>query len=266
MAAETTLQHVVSRDGTKIAVERTGAGVPLLLIHGTSSKRGRWAPVLDRLAEGRELVWMDRRGRGDSGDVEPYSIEREIEDVAAVVEHLGNGVDVFGHSYGGICALMATRLTPAIRKLVLYEPPIGVVPADQAAPDEIDRKVAAGDLSGGLEVFLSRILNLPADRIEAMRSGPDWAKRLDVVPTIARELRAVRTFTVAPETVRAVTNKVLLVEGEASPPPFRSTIAFLAANLPSCRVATLPGQQHQAIDTGPDILLEKLQPFLAEGD
>src|SRR5690606_19677448 len=102
--------------------------------------------------EGRELIWMDRRGRGDSSDTQPYAAEREFEDVAAVAEHLGTKVDVFGHSYGAICALMATSLTSSIGRMILYEPPIGVIPVDQAAPDEIDQKVAAGDLLAGLEI------------------------------------------------------------------------------------------------------------------
>lgn len=262
MPPDARLHHVVSRDGTKIAVEQMGRGRPLLLVHGTSSKRGRWAPILNELASNREVFWMDRRGRGDSADVQPYAIEREFEDVAVIVDHIGCEVDVFGHSYGAICALMATALTPSIGKLVLYEPPIGAVPTNLTAPDTIDWQVSEGDLSGGLEIFLSQVLNIPTERIELMKRGPDWSKRLDVVPTIARELRAVQQLTIPAGRIRTVANKTLLVQGGDSPSAFQAAINLLSANLPDSDVVILDGQQHQAIDTAPDVLLSRIGPFL----
>ncbi len=117
--------NVVSRDGTSIAAWRSGEGPPLVLIHGAAADHHRWAPVLPALEERFSVFAIDRRGRGGSGDANDYALEREFEDVVAVVEWAGEGVNVLGHSYGGICALEAAFLTDRIRKLVLYEPPMG---------------------------------------------------------------------------------------------------------------------------------------------
>ena len=113
--------HVVSRDGTSIAVWQSGEGPPLVLIHGAAADHSRWAPVLPALEQRFTVFAVDRRGRGRSGDANDYALEREFDDVVAVVESAGEAVNVLGHSYGGICALEAALLTDRIRKLVLYE-------------------------------------------------------------------------------------------------------------------------------------------------
>jgi pimeloyl-ACP methyl ester carboxylesterase len=127
---------VVSEDGTPIAVWRTGEGPPLVLIHGAAADHNRWAPVLPALEERFTVFAVDRRGRGRSGDATEYALEREYEDVVAIVESAGEGVSVLGHSYGGICTLEAALLTDRIRKLVLYEPPMGYL---KSPPHVVDR-------------------------------------------------------------------------------------------------------------------------------
>ena len=134
MSADPT--KVVSEDGTPIAVWRSGAGPPLVLIHGAAADHNRWAPVLPALEERFAVFAVDRRGRGRSGDAADYALEREYEDVVAVVESAGAEVSVLGHSYGGICALEAALLTDAIRALVLYEPPMGYL---KSPPHVVDR-------------------------------------------------------------------------------------------------------------------------------
>ena len=125
-------ERVISEDGTPIAVWRSGEGPPLVLLHGAAADHSRWSPVLPAL-EGRFTVLaVDRRGRGQSGDPDEYAIEREYEDLVAVVEAAGDGVNVLGHSYGGICALEAALLTDRIRKLIVYEPPMGFL---ESPPD-----------------------------------------------------------------------------------------------------------------------------------
>ncbi|MBD0283128.1 MAG: alpha/beta fold hydrolase, partial [Thermoleophilaceae bacterium] len=119
------MERVVSADGTPIAVWASGEGSPLVLVHGAAADHSRWAPVLPALAERFTVLAVDRRGRGGSGDADAYALEREFEDLAAVVEWAGEGVNVLGHSYGGVCALEAALRTDRIRKLVLYEPPMG---------------------------------------------------------------------------------------------------------------------------------------------
>jgi pimeloyl-ACP methyl ester carboxylesterase len=118
---------VTATDGTPIAYQRGGEGPPLVLVHGTSADHTRWKPVLPTFEEHFSVCTIDRRGRGASGDSEEYSIEREFEDVAAVVDSFEEPAYLLGHSYGALCALGATPLTSNVRKLVLYEPPVEAV-------------------------------------------------------------------------------------------------------------------------------------------
>ena len=121
------LRHVASLDGTRIAVHRSGEGPPLVLVHGAAADHSRWRPVLPALERRFTVLAVDRRGRGGSGDAAAYALEREVEDVVAVVEAAGEPVALLGHSHGAVCALEAARLTGGVRALVLYEPPLGFV-------------------------------------------------------------------------------------------------------------------------------------------
>ena len=112
-------ETVTSEDGTKIAYWRSGQGPPVVLVHGTTADHSRWAPVLPEFEEHFSVCAIDRRGRGGSGDSEDYALEREFEDVASVVDSLGEPAFLLGHSYGAVCALEASLLTPNVRKLVL---------------------------------------------------------------------------------------------------------------------------------------------------
>jgi len=124
--ARTAAHSVLSADGTPIAFWRSGSGPPLVLVHGTSADHTRWAGVLPLLESHFTVYALDRRGRGGSGDAGRYAIEREIEDVVAVLDAVGERVVLVGHSYGAICALEAAARAPGVRALILYEPPIPV--------------------------------------------------------------------------------------------------------------------------------------------
>ena len=118
------MEKVASQDGTTIGYSHIGSGSPLVLVHGTGGASTRWTPILPALEQHFSVCVVDRRGRGASGDGNTYAIEREFEDIAAVVDAMGEPVNLLGHSFGGICALEAGLLTRNLRKLVLYEPPI----------------------------------------------------------------------------------------------------------------------------------------------
>ena len=119
--------EITSPDGTRIGCHSSGTGPPLVLVHGTSGTHAAFDLLVPRLVEKYTLIAIDRRGCGTSGDAPgPYSIEREFEDVAAVVNSAGEGVSLFGHSYGGLVALGAAPLARNLAKLVLYEPPLRV--------------------------------------------------------------------------------------------------------------------------------------------
>jgi pimeloyl-ACP methyl ester carboxylesterase len=253
-----------SRDGTQIACEKSGAGPALVLVHGTSADRTRWAPVLPALSEHFTVYACDRRGRGASGDGPAYAIEREFEDVAAVVDGIGGPVDLLGHSYGAICALEAAARTQNLQRLVLYEPPIpaGVPITPPGVVDRLQALLDAGDRDGVVTTFLREVPRALSDQLDRMRSLPAWQSRIAAAGTIPRELRAHDGYKFMPERFRDVRARVLLLLGGDSPPFFRAALERVQAAMPSARLVVLPGQQHVAIDTAPDLFAREVIAFL----
>jgi pimeloyl-ACP methyl ester carboxylesterase len=138
-------ETVVSEDGTPLAVWKSGEGPPLVLVHGATADHSRWAPVLPALEEQFTVYNFDRRGRGQSGDAGDYALAREFEDVVAVVESVSDDVNLLGHSHGGVCALEAALLTDRVRKLVLYEPPMGFLATPVHVVQELEGLLEAGN-------------------------------------------------------------------------------------------------------------------------
>src|ERR1700738_3359572 len=118
------METITSKDETMIAYQSSGTGPPLELVHGPTADHTRWTPILPALERHFNVYALDRRGRGGSGDAEQYAIEREFEDIVALVNSIDEPVFLLGHSYGALCSLEAARRTANVRKLVLYEPPI----------------------------------------------------------------------------------------------------------------------------------------------
>ena len=260
------LLTVFSTDGTPIGVQRSGTGPPLVLVHGAVADHTRWAPVLPALEQRATVYALDRRGRGASGDSEPYAIEREFEDVAAVIDSIGGPVDVLGHSFGAFCTLEAARLTPNIRTIILYEPPPpgvpGTMPPGVAA--EMQRRLQAGDRAGTVSTFLVRVARLPPHELELLQSAPSWPGRVAAAHTILREIQALEALpTLAPERFQAITAPTLLLLGGDSPPLYAENITALHGMLPNNRIAVLPGQQHVAMNTAPELFVREVTGFLA---
>src|SRR5690242_4327747 len=142
-----------SRDGTLIAYHRSGTGPPLVLVHGTGASSARWTPILPTFEEHFRVYVVDRRGRGRSADANgsEYALAREAEDLASLVDSIGQPAHVLGHSFGGIVALEAALLTPHIQRMILYEPPIVINGAANFPLDlitRLDALLAAGDREG----------------------------------------------------------------------------------------------------------------------
>ncbi len=262
------MDRVRSKDGTWIAYEKSGSGSPLVLVHGTTADHTRWAPILPRLEKAHTVYAVDRRGRGGSGDGEPYAIEREFEDVAAVVDSIPEPVNLLGHSYGAICSLEAALRTRNLRRLILYEPPIpvgvpGVYPSDVVA--EVRNRLAEGDRDGAVTLFLSRIARVPQSELDLLKSVPAWKGRVAAAHTVLREIDAGdKLYKFEPRRFRSVKVPVLLLVGGDSPEFLKVPVDELHRILPNSRLVVMPGQQHVAINTAPDLFLREVLSFLAE--
>jgi pimeloyl-ACP methyl ester carboxylesterase len=195
-------ETVASADGTPLAVWKNGEGPPLVLIHGATADHSRWAPALPALEEHFTVYNFDRRGRGESGDAPDYALEREFEDVVAVVESAGTEVNLLGHSHGGVCALEAALLTDRIRKLVLYEPPMGFLATPREVVQELEALLQAGKRDELLVLFMREVAGLPPEQIEALRALPAWEARIAAADTIPREERVNREYAWDPDRFR----------------------------------------------------------------
>lgn len=260
------MQTVVAPDGTSLAVFVSGSGPPLVLVHGTSADHARWAPVLPSLQRRFTVYAMDRRGRGGSGDRTPYEIQREFDDVAAVVDAIGGPVILLGHSYGAVCALEASTRTTSVDRLILYEPPIptGIAMYPPELVDELERLLAEGRGEDVLVSFFRQVVRMPPEELEMLRGLPNWPARVAAARTIPREMRLDETYAFDPARFRDMRAPTLLLLGGDSPPLFQRAIATVHAALPASRIEVLPGQQHTAINTAPELFVDAVVSFLTD--
>lgn len=260
------MHTVTSRDGTRIAYWRSGAGPPLLLVHGMVADHSTtWRLVLPALEQHFTVYTMDRRGRGGSGDGPAHALQREAEDVAAVVDSIGRSVNVLGHSHGGLCALEGALLTTNLRRLVVYEGVAlrGTDVFSRGAADRLQAMLAAGDVEGMLVAFLHEEAHVPREEIDLLRSQADaWAVRLRNAPTVPHEVRATERYRFDPERFRRMRTPTLLLVGEVSPPLELENARTVAEVLPEARVVVLPGQRHLAMYTAPEMFVRELVRLL----
>jgi pimeloyl-ACP methyl ester carboxylesterase len=264
-AAPSTLTVVPSKDGTGIGVECSGSGPTVLFVHGGVGDRTRWAAIRATLAPRFTACAMDRRGRGASGDHPDYSLAKEAEDVAAVVNSRGGAVSVFGHSLGGVVALEAAFLTDRISGLMLYEPPLRD-PADKslAVAARLQTLIAKGELEQALIIFQSEVVMQPADELARMKARPSWAELVASIKVHPRQMRALAAYRFDPERARTLTVPTLLLTGGDTASPYaKQSIAALEATLPRATVKVLPGQGHNAMEAGRDVLADAVVAFLA---
>ena len=259
------MEKLTSKDGTPIAYQRSGTGQPLVLVHGAGGTYSRWAPVLPALEKHFTVYAVDRRGRGESGDAAPYAITLEFDDIAALVDAIGETVNLLGHSFGGICALEAALLTPHIRRLVLYEPPIpigGIQIYPEGIIDRLQGLLDAGNREGILTTFMGEVVRMLPHEIELTKSMAAWPARVAAAHTLPRELRAHEHYRFESERFAALTIPTLLLVGQDSPHFFRTAIDLLDATLPNSRVVVMPGQQHIAMESAPDLFVREVVSFL----
>ncbi len=265
------LRHVTAPDGVRLACDVGGEGPPLVMVHGAGS--ARWSFDLVRPhVEDRFTVWaLDRRGRGGSEDGDGYSLEREFEDVRAVVSEAGGGtpdVFLFGHSYGALLAAGAAARLRGLEALALYEPPMGGVLGDEAWIDRYEARIAAGERAEAVRAFMRDVGGYREEEIDALERTPLWKARLEIAPTAVRELRAEREFELDSIGLRWLESvRCALLLGSESPDwARRSTDAFAAA-IRGSEVRALNGHGHGANLSAPELVaaeLERLLPTVIE--
>jgi pimeloyl-ACP methyl ester carboxylesterase len=232
----TPVRHVASSDGTRIAYRVSGNGEPILFVHGASTSGADWVFVQRLLRDRFRVVTMDRRGRGDSGDGPAYSIEREADDVLAVLDAVGAELLV-GHSYGALCSILAAQRTTSLRRVVLYEPPIA------AREDRVVRleELVANDKDAAVEAFL-RSAGIASDQLDAIRSSPAWPVLLDAVRALPRELRACAAWRNPEGPIPVPT--LFLLGGETDNRVYLDGLDELEAAFLEARRELIAGQRH----------------------
>jgi alpha-beta hydrolase superfamily lysophospholipase len=170
------VQTVISADGTALAFDRFGDGPPIIMVVGAFNDRSTTEPLARALAQRFTVFNFDRRGRGDSDDTAPYAVEREIEDLGALVAEAGGSAAVFGYSSGAVLALKAAGSGLAITKLALYEPPFRVDDSYPALPsdllEQLAELVSVGRRGDAVELFQTKVVRIPEDIVVQMRHAP----------------------------------------------------------------------------------------------
>jgi pimeloyl-ACP methyl ester carboxylesterase len=266
---------ITSPGGTHIAYEQYGSGPSPVLVHGGFGDRTFWGPSVPLLTKHFTVYAMDRRGHGASGDYPAFPaewiLEREYEDVLALLATLDEPVNLLGHSSGARVALHTAHRSLQVSRLVLYEPPL----LGPVAPETLVRLHAAlaeGDADGVVSVALGEVVgaasnpDLPAEAraqmLASMRQSPVWAGALRNVRGIPAEVESYSTYRFDPAEFRDFATPTVLLLGSASGPVMRRWMEGLQAALPCSRMMLLEGQGHGAMREAPELFARTVQEAL----
>jgi pimeloyl-ACP methyl ester carboxylesterase len=263
------LQKVISKDGTSIAYDTYGSGQPLILVMGALGARSTAMdnPLAKALEKHFAVIDYDRRGRGASTDTQPYAVEREIEDIEALIDVVGGTAYVYGLSSGGVLALEAARALPnKITKLAMYEPPFIIDDSRPPLPvdyvEQLNKASAEGRRGDAVEIFMTRALLIPAEFVTMMRNAPmsetfgdsdgakppEWSDMEKVAHTLAYDGLILKDFAAGkplpPKRWAAFTAPAAVIVGEKSEPFFHDGAKVLAADMPNLKYSILEGQDH----------------------
>jgi len=262
------MPQVTSADGTQIVYESLGDGAPIVLIGGAlCDRRARAAglPLAKLLAARHRVICYDRRGRGDSTDQEAYSVEREVEDLAALLSACAGEAGVYGHSSGAILALLGAHAGLPISKLALYEPPLVLSSDREALPttlvERLQELTRQNRRSEAVELFFTRAVGMPARAAAAMKTAPYWPSLTALSHTLSYDARLARDPLDLLRRAGSLDVPALVVEGGRSPSWMRYAAARLAETLPHAELLELVDQTH---DVDPEKLAPELLRFFAE--
>jgi pimeloyl-ACP methyl ester carboxylesterase len=267
---------VTSRDGTTIAYDRHGDGPVVILVNGALGDRRLdrrfrlMAGLAELLSADYTVIDYDRRGRGESTQAGPFSVQREIEDIAALIEENGGRAALFGFSSGGALALRAAGAAIGVDRVAVYETPFMVDRAERRPPDDygqrLDQLIRAGNRGGAVSHFMRNAMGMPAVAVTAMRLMPAWKDMKANAHTLPNEWAALGERNMQGHPLRReewadVTVPALVVFGTKSPANLQKGSRALADVLPNARLETLDGMGHRLKVT---VLAPVLADFLAE--
>jgi pimeloyl-ACP methyl ester carboxylesterase len=252
-----------SADGTALAFDRFGEGPPIIMVVGAFNTSSTTEPLSSALARSFTVLNYDRRGRGDSGDTLPYAVEREIEDIDALITAAGGSASVFGYSSGATLALRAAAHGLAISKLTLYEPPFR---ADETYPglsadfaDRLAALIAEGRRGDAVELYQTEGVKIPPEVVAQLRHAPFRPGLEALAHTLVYEARIIGDLSIPRGLIASLATPTLVLTGEKSPPFLQAGARAIAEALPNGRLRTLPGQTH---DIDPDATAPVLMEFL----
>jgi pimeloyl-ACP methyl ester carboxylesterase len=261
------MKQVMSKDGTAIAFDRSGKGPAIILVGGAFQHRAidpKTAQLAAFLAQHFTVFHYDRRGRGDSRDTQPYAVEREVEDLDALIKEAGGSAFVFGMSSGAALAIEAAARGLAITKLAFYEPPFNSGDATgRQASENYTRQLTALLTEGrrGDAVALAMTTwGAPAEAIAGMRQTPVWSLFESVAPTLAYDNAIMGDGSIPAERLASIRVPTLVIDGGASPAFMQNAAQVVAHALPNAKLRTLEGQTH---DVAPEVLAPVLEKFFA---
>ena len=261
----TRIPTVTSKDGTKIAYDKVGHGPVVILALGALNSRKSGAKLAKLLASRFTVIGYDRRGRGDSTDTAPYAPQREVEDVAALIDEVGGQAYLYGHSSGAAIALEAAiKLRKQVRKLAIYEAPYALDGDARRAAKEYNRqlkKLLKSGRNGDAVALFVRHVGVSDRQIQAMRRMLMWRGLEAMAPTLAYDSEVLGEGHSLPTALLAgITTPTLVMHGGAGAPSMRDAAQAISEAIPNAQLRTLAGQTH---GVSPKVLAPVLAEFFA---
>lgn len=253
---------VQSKDGVAIAVQKSGSGLPLLLVHGAAvDSLAAWSRVLPIFTEYLTVYAMNRRGRPPSGDAQPYALPAEVEDLAAVVDSMPEPFTLLAHSFGALVTLAALDRLKNVRRLILYEPPVFEFPRApryQEILESLDRALEFADREEVVTIFLRDQVGTDESSLARLRSSRIWDVFKKMADTLPREARVVNTFRADLNLLASWRVPTTMLLGGESPGEVRDSAMFICRSIPGCRLEILEEQGHSAMLSAPEFFAAKV--------
>lgn len=268
LSEKTHMRTVTSKDGTTIAFDQRGQGPAIILVGGAFQQRAGdsgTTTLAELLAQHFTVYHYDRRGRGDSSNTLPFAVEREIEDIEALIDDAGGSASLFGMSSGGALALEATlQLGDKVRKLAIYEAPYNDDETARQAWRSYRQKLDAAlaeSRQGDAAALFMKLVGMPDDQLEGMRHAPMWSAFEVVAPTLAYDAAVMGDEAAVPvEQAAKVRVPTLILTGGATYPFMHIAADTLVNAIPNAKRDTLEGQTHAV---APEVLAPVLDEFFS---